>query len=62
MLTGRCGLTDVPVRLEAEYQTLDEKAMEVFDIDVAVRHDPVEYTRIQADIILDAYLVAVATP
>lgn len=53
---------DVSVRLEAEFQPLDEKAMESFDIDVAVRYDPVEYAHVHADVILDEYLIAVATP
>ncbi|WP_028222321.1 LysR family transcriptional regulator [Paraburkholderia oxyphila] len=52
---------DVSVRLEAEFQTLDEKEMEALDIDVAVRYDPVAYTHIHADILLDECLVAVAT-
>ncbi|NML30272.1 LysR family transcriptional regulator [Paraburkholderia antibiotica] len=53
---------EVAVRLEAEFQTLDEQAMEAFDIDVAVRYDPVEYTHLHTEVLLDEYLLAVATP
>lgn len=53
---------DVSVRLKAEFQALDRQAMDAEDIDVAVRYDPVRYNRLQADVLLDEYLIAVATP
>jgi LysR family glycine cleavage system transcriptional activator len=53
---------DVSVRLEAEFQMLDEKTMAALDIDVAVRYDPVEYSGMHAEVILDEYSIAVATP
>jgi LysR family glycine cleavage system transcriptional activator len=53
---------DAAVRLKAEFQTLDRHAMDTDDIDVAIRYDPVEYGQLHADVILDEYLVAVATP
>ncbi|AYH46140.1 LysR substrate-binding domain-containing protein [Azoarcus sp. DN11] len=53
---------DVSVRLKAEFETLDRQAMDAQDIDVAVRYDPVRYSRLQADVLLDEYLFAAATP
>jgi len=53
---------NVSVRLKAEFQMLDRHAMDADDIDVAVRYDPVHYNRLHADVILDEYLIAVATP
>lgn len=53
---------DVSVRLKAEFQALDRQAMDAEDIDVAVRYDPIRYNRLQADVLLDEYLIAVATP
>lgn len=52
----------VSVRLKAEFQMLDRHAMDTDDIDVALRYDPVQYSRLHADVILDEYLVPVATP
>ncbi|MCC8396901.1 LysR family transcriptional regulator [Paraburkholderia sp. MMS20-SJTR3] len=53
---------DVSVRLQAEFQTLDRHAMDADQIDVAVRYDPGHYRHVQADVLMDEYLVAVATP
>lgn len=53
---------DVSVRLRAEFQSVDRQSMRVEDIDVAVRYDPTTYSEVQADVLLDEYLVAVATP
>lgn len=53
---------DVSVRLKAEFQVLDQYAMNTDDIDVAIRYDPTDYSRIHADVILDEYLIAVASP
>lgn len=53
---------DVSVRLKAEFQILNQHAMNIDDIDVAIRYDPTHYSQIQADIILDEYLIAVASP
>ncbi|MCY1208371.1 Glycine cleavage system transcriptional activator [compost metagenome] len=53
---------DVSVRLKAEFQALDRQSMEAEDIDVAVRYDPVRYSQLQADVLLDEYLIPVATP
>ncbi|WP_446901587.1 LysR substrate-binding domain-containing protein [Burkholderia sp. YIM B11467] len=53
---------NVSVRLKAEFQVLDRQAMESDDIDVAVRYDPVQYSRLHADVILDETLFPVATP
>ncbi|MBD5801875.1 Glycine cleavage system transcriptional activator [Azoarcus sp. Aa7] len=53
---------EVSVRLKAEFQTLDRHAMDAEDIDVAVRYDPVRYSQLQAEVLLDEYLIAVATP
>jgi DNA-binding transcriptional LysR family regulator len=36
--------------------------MDAGDIDVAVRYDPMHYTQLHADILMDEYLVPVATP
>lgn len=52
----------VTVRLRAEFQLLDQYAMNVDDIDVAIRYDPTHYSQLQADVILDEYLIAVASP
>ncbi|MFC4707675.1 LysR substrate-binding domain-containing protein [Paraburkholderia caffeinitolerans] len=52
----------VSVRLKAEFQILDRQAMDADDIDVAVRYDPVQYSRLHADVIMDEYLFPVATP
>ncbi len=54
--------TDVSVRLRAEFQSVDRQAMRTEDIDVAVRYDPSTYAELHADVLLDEYLVAVATP
>lgn len=53
---------NVLVRLKAEFQMLDRHAMDTDDIDVAVRYDPIQYSRLHADVILDEYLFPVATP
>lgn len=53
---------DVSVRLKAEFQPLDRQSMDAEDIDVAVRYDPVRYSQLQADVLLDEYLIPVATP
>lgn len=53
---------NVSVRVKAEFQVLDRQAMESDDIDVAVRYDPVQYSRLHADAILDEILFPVATP
>ncbi|WP_176039624.1 LysR substrate-binding domain-containing protein [Burkholderia stabilis] len=53
---------NVSVRVKAEFQVLDRQAMESDDIDVAVRYDPVQYSRLHADAILDEVLFPVATP
>ncbi|WP_207206586.1 LysR substrate-binding domain-containing protein [Cupriavidus necator] len=53
---------DVSVRLKAEFQALDRQSMDTEDIDVAVRYDPVRYSRLHADVLLDEYLIPVATP
>lgn len=54
--------SDVSVRLKAEFQSVDRKAIQTDDIDVAVRYDPSTYAELRADVLLDEYLVAVATP
>ncbi len=53
---------ELSVRLKAEYQVLDQYAMSVDDIDIAIRYDPVQYSQIPAEVILDEYLIAVASP
>ncbi|WP_373457591.1 LysR substrate-binding domain-containing protein [Cupriavidus taiwanensis] len=53
---------DVSVRLKAEFQALDRQSMDAEDIDVAVRYDPVHYSQLHADVLLDEYLIPVATP
>ncbi|MBP0637809.1 LysR family transcriptional regulator [Cupriavidus sp. AcVe19-6a] len=53
---------DVSVRLKAEFQALDRQSMEADDIDVAVRYDPVRYSQMHADVLLDEFLIPVATP
>ncbi len=53
---------DVSVRLKAEFQALDRQSMDAEDIDVAVRYDPVRYSQLHADVLLDEYLIPVATP
>ncbi|MEX3985039.1 LysR family transcriptional regulator [Paraburkholderia sp. EG287A] len=53
---------EVSVRLKAEFQTLDRQSMNAEGIDVAIRYDPASYTELQANVLLDEYLVAVATP
>lgn len=53
---------DVPVRLMAEFQALDRQSMNAAEIDVAVRYDPVQYRHLHADVLMDEYLVPVATP
>lgn len=55
-------LPDVSVRLKAEFQTLGRQSMDAEGIDVAVRYDPVRYSQLQADVLLDEYLIPVATP
>ena len=54
--------TDIPVRLKAEFQTLDRHSMLAEDIDVAIRFDPGQYETLRATPILDEYLLPVATP
>ncbi|KVF22496.1 LysR family transcriptional regulator [Burkholderia vietnamiensis] len=54
--------TDVLVRLKAEFQGINRQAMHADDIDIAIRYDPSTYSEVQADVLLDEYLVAVATP
>jgi LysR family glycine cleavage system transcriptional activator len=53
---------DIPVRLKAEFQTLDRHSMLADDIDVAIRFDPGQYEAMRAIPILDEYLLPVATP
>jgi LysR family transcriptional regulator, glycine cleavage system transcriptional activator len=53
---------DIPVRLKAEFQTLDRHSMLADDIDVAIRFDPGQYEAMRAVPILDEYLLPVATP
>lgn len=53
---------DVSVRLRAEFQTLNHKMMRVDDIDVAIRFEPAQHAGSQAEIMLDEYLIPVATP
>lgn len=53
---------EVPVRLMAEFQALDRLSMEAADIDIAIRYDAARYRRLQAEILMDEYLVPVATP
>ncbi|MFJ2992099.1 LysR substrate-binding domain-containing protein [Pandoraea sp. NPDC087047] len=53
---------DVSVRLKAEFQSVDRQSMRVDDIDIAVRYDPMTYSEVKADVLLDEFLVAVATP
>jgi LysR family glycine cleavage system transcriptional activator len=53
---------DIPVRLKAEFQTLDRQSMLADDIDVAIRFDPGQYDAMRAIPILDEYLLPVATP
>ncbi|RXV65032.1 LysR family transcriptional regulator [Burkholderia stabilis] len=53
---------DVPLRVIAEFQSLDRYAMEAGGIDVAIRYDPLEYPNLHAETIMDEHLVAVATP
>jgi LysR family transcriptional regulator, glycine cleavage system transcriptional activator len=53
---------DIPVRVKAEFQTLDRQAMLADDIDVAIRFDLGQYGTIRAVPILDEYLLPVATP
>jgi DNA-binding transcriptional LysR family regulator len=53
---------DVSVRLKAEFQPLDRKRMEEEGIDIAIRYDPQAYEDLQADALLDEYLLVVATP
>ncbi len=53
---------NIALRLVAEFQSLDRSAMETEGIDVAVRYDPVKYQQLNAETVLDEYLVAVATP
>ncbi|WP_201752403.1 LysR substrate-binding domain-containing protein [Burkholderia pyrrocinia] len=55
-------LPSVSVRVKAEFQVLDRQAMDTDDIDVAVRYDPGQYSRLHADVILDETLFPVATP
>jgi LysR family glycine cleavage system transcriptional activator len=54
--------TDIPVRLKAEFQTLDRQSMLAEDIDVAIRFDPGQYETMRATPILHEYLLPVATP
>lgn len=53
---------DVSVRLKAEFQPLDRKRMDEEDIDIAIRYDPDDYGHLQADALMDEYLLVVATP
>jgi DNA-binding transcriptional LysR family regulator len=53
---------DVPLRVIAEFQSLDRYAMEAGGIDVAIRYDPAEYHHLNAETILEERLIAVATP
>ncbi|WP_246189264.1 LysR substrate-binding domain-containing protein [Pandoraea anapnoica] len=52
----------VSVRLKAEFQSIDRQSMRADDIDVAVRYDPTQYSEVKAAVLLDEFLVAVATP
>ena len=53
---------EVVVRLKAEFQTVDLYAMSVDAIDIAIRYDPIDYSQIQAELLLDEHLIAVASP
>jgi len=53
---------DIPVRLKAEFQTLDRQSMIAQDIDLAVRYDPISYHQMHTDFLMDEYLIPVATP
>lgn len=52
----------VTVRLKAEFQTLDLQAMSSDAIDVAIRFDPRHYQDLTATLLLDEFIVPVATP
>lgn len=52
---------DVPLRVIAEFQSLDRYAMEAGGIDVAIRYDPLDYPQLHAETVLAEHLVAVAT-
>lgn len=56
------GRSNISVRLKAEFQLLNRHLMIESDIDVALRYDPADYQQVSAEVILDEYLVAVATP
>jgi len=51
----------ITARLKAEYHLLDRQTMYAEGIDVAVRFDPLQYDDVNAEPILDEYLVPVAT-
>ncbi|WP_126282421.1 LysR substrate-binding domain-containing protein [Burkholderia stagnalis] len=53
---------DISVRLQAEFQSLDRHLMIENDIDVAIRYYPDSHQQASEEVILDEYLVAVATP
>jgi len=53
---------DVAVRLKAEFQTVDLNVMSLADIDIAIRYDPIDYSQVQADVVLEEHLIAVASP
>ncbi|MCW0066484.1 LysR substrate-binding domain-containing protein, partial [Burkholderia pseudomallei] len=50
------------MRLQAEFQSLDRHLMIENDIDVAIRYYPDSHQQASEEVILDEYLVAVATP
>jgi len=52
----------IPVRIAAEFHSLAGTAMEDSNIHIAVRYDPVQYSHLYAEPILNEYLVPVATP
>lgn len=53
---------DISVRLQAEFQPLNRQIMMESDIDVAIRYSPHGQPSMSEEVILEEYLVAVATP
>ncbi|WP_244981209.1 hypothetical protein [Cupriavidus alkaliphilus] len=52
---------DVSVRLRAEFQALDRQPVEGEDMTLPCV-SPVRYSQLHADVLLDEYLIPVATP
>ncbi|WP_081408761.1 LysR substrate-binding domain-containing protein [Acinetobacter larvae] len=53
---------DIVVKLKAEFQALDREVMQNQQIDLGIRYDPHPFNPDAAEVILDEYLIAVATP